>query len=555
MIVSIDSYLKLIVYYNKTQLARADDTTGAFDGSVFSEEDSSVGREVAGTNTSVRSFIPTELRSTSNAFVLEFFGEYDEATETNATVTTDGTVINLPLELIASEYGAYTYNVVVAEAYDADGEEAELEGFEGTVERIADPLIGIYDEFTVFADPANADIPVTEDTVDVDIRFDNNPGLWTARLFIVYPDALSLDNGSGVPDITNSCKIFPNKGDLYMGNPDVALSSENLLEELQNVVVKEGLTVNGYRSTVIYFEMDTPTGVAEGDGVVATLHFKLTDKAKAGSKLDIRFYYDEVSDYFYVENDANGDPVFTIYTPDTVGADLNIISVECAHENTEVQKKSATCTEAGYTKTVCTVCKEVLSETVIEAPGHLYLQQSNTVITPPTCTEDGYTTRYCDVCGDPKVGDVVTAWGHDEEGEVVIVESTCTVAGTKTIHCDFCGEVSKVEELPLGDHTYDEGTVVEPTPTEQGYTLYTCTACGHTEKGNFTEPLGTPGDTNLDGKVNAADSNMLKRIMNGTLSATATQKKVSDLSGDGSVNAIDMNVLSKYILGIISSLG
>ena len=62
-------------------------------------------------------------------------------------------------------------------------------------------------------------------------------------------------------------------------------------------------------------------------------------------------------------------------------------------------------------------------------------------------------------------------------------------------------------------------------------------------------------DVNLDGKVNAADANALKRIMSGTISATAVQKRVADLNGDGTVNAIDMNILSKYIIGYISSLG
>lgn len=39
-------------------------------------------------------------------------------------------------------------------------------------------------------------------------------------------------------------------------------------------------------------------------------------------------------------------------------------------------------------------------------------------------------------------------------------------------------------------HTYDDGEVIAPTCTEEGYTLHTCTECGGTYRDNFTEAKG-----------------------------------------------------------------
>ena len=45
------------------------------------------------------------------------------------------------------------------------------------------------------------------------------------------------------------------------------------------------------------------------------------------------------------------------------------------------------------------------------------------------------------------------------------------------------------------DHIYDDGSVVLPTCTEEGYTLHTCSVCGANMKDNFTIALGhTPGE-------------------------------------------------------------
>ena len=59
-----------------------------------------------------------------------------------------------------------------------------------------------------------------------------------------------------------------------------------------------------------------------------------------------------------------------------------------------------------------------------------------------------------------------------------------------------------------------------------------------------------PGDVNGDDKVNAVDGNLLKKIVLGTVTATAEQQEAGDLNGDGKINAVDSNLLKKLILGV-----
>lgn len=78
---------------------------------------------------------------------------------------------------------------------------------------------------------------------------------------------------------------------------------------------------------------------------------------------------------------------------------------------------------------------------------------------------------------------------HPKESVVPVsaTESTCTEAGyTEGQYCNDCGQyISGHEKLPLASHTYDT-TVVEPTYTKGGYTLYVCSICGHEETSDPT---------------------------------------------------------------------
>ena len=111
------------------------------------------------------------------------------------------------------------------------------------------------------------------------------------------------------------------------------------------------------------------------------------------------------------------------------------------------------------------------------------------VTTAPTCTEQGYTTYTCE-CGDSYVGDYVDALGHTEE-TIPAVAPTCTETGlTEGAKCSVCGEtLTEQKELPANGHDYNN-VVTVPTCNENGYTTYTCSACGDTYIDDYVDATG-----------------------------------------------------------------
>ena len=164
---------------------------------------------------------------------------------------------------------------------------------------------------------------------------------------------------------------------------------------------------------------------------------------------------------------------------------------------------AATCTTAQH----CKVCGVVLAE----ALGHDY----KITVTAPTCTEAGYTTHSCTRCGKSYVTQRTEALGHTWDNGRSITVSTCDGAGVMEYRCDRCG-YHRLEALSPAGHTPGDpatctqpqlcakcgavlaealghsykATVTAPTCTEMGFTTYTCSTCGDSYKGDYTNPTG-----------------------------------------------------------------
>ncbi|MBQ8356136.1 MAG: discoidin domain-containing protein, partial [Oscillospiraceae bacterium] len=104
-----------------------------------------------------------------------------------------------------------------------------------------------------------------------------------------------------------------------------------------------------------------------------------------------------------------------------------------------------------------------------------------------TCTEEGSRERVCE-CGE-KETEVIAALGHDYVAE--FIEPTCTKSGYTLYTCSRCGHSYKDDPVEP-EHKFDEGTVTAPTCTEQGYTTYTCLVCGekYVDEASWTDALG-----------------------------------------------------------------
>ena len=111
--------------------------------------------------------------------------------------------------------------------------------------------------------------------------------------------------------------------------------------------------------------------------------------------------------------------------------------------------------------------KTVITKTYEMVPVHNYV----TTVVAATCNEGGYTLHEC-ACGESYRTDETAALGHN------YVES-----GLETYTCTRCGDT-------YTDHTHSyTTTVVEPTCTEDGYTLHAC-ACGYSYQDNAVSKLG-----------------------------------------------------------------
>ena len=139
----------------------------------------------------------------------------------------------------------------------------------------------------------------------------------------------------------------------------------------------------------------------------------------------------------------------------------------------------ATCTESGLTQgTHCSVCGEIMTQQeVIPALGHT---EEIDAAVAATCTETGLTEgKHCSACGEVILAQEETpALGHTEVTDKAVA-ATCTATGlTEGKHCSVCGTVTVAQEVvsALG-HSYETVTT-DPTYTEAGSKIHTCSNCG-----------------------------------------------------------------------------
>ena len=111
----------------------------------------------------------------------------------------------------------------------------------------------------------------------------------------------------------------------------------------------------------------------------------------------------------------------------------------------------------------------------------------------PTCAWPGSKSKHCTVCDDiiPETVEEIPALPHTPEGEFTVTPATCIEKGLKYKVCTVCGETieSTVEELPIDPnaHQVDEWSA---TPTLTNPTVHAtgvCTLCHATleEDHNF----------------------------------------------------------------------
>ena len=180
----------------------------------------------------------------------------------------------------------------------------------------------------------------------------------------------------------------------------------------------------------------------------------------------------------------------------------------------------ATCTSPGYTLRECAVCGERHITDITATLPHNYVAKT----TPSTCEGGGKTIHICEGCGSSFVTDYTDPLGHSWDEGTEVTGSTCTGEGLIEYRCVRCGYHRLEGDAAAGHvpgeaatcttpqlctkcgavivnalgHDYQE-EVTAPTCTEMGYTTNTCSRCGDTYKGDYTDAAGhKPGDWIID---------------------------------------------------------
>ena len=154
-------------------------------------------------------------------------------------------------------------------------------------------------------------------------------------------------------------------------------------------------------------------------------------------------------------------------------------------------------------------CKNDGSHTYTEAiPALGHDWNDGEVTTAPTCTEDGVKTYTCKNDASHTKTETIAKLGHKWDAGKVTVEPTYDSDGTMTFTCQNDPTHTYTETIPAKKYTFTV-TVVDPTCTEQGYTLHTCNENAEKSyKDNYTNALGhdykevtTPATCKDAGKV------------------------------------------------------
>lgn len=170
-------------------------------------------------------------------------------------------------------------------------------------------------------------------------------------------------------------------------------------------------------------------------------------------------------------------------TANGVTAVCHVIVGDCEHSYEGYVTKEPSCSEVGEKTYICSKCGDTYTEAIATIP-HNYEE----TVTAPTCTEQGYTTHTCVNCGDNYADTYTEATGHDWGEWVIEKNATDIENGIRARYCKVCN-ARETEAIPKG-HTHVYNTsYVEPTCTEEGYTLYVC-ECGDSYKTDIIPAMG-----------------------------------------------------------------
>lgn len=140
---------------------------------------------------------------------------------------------------------------------------------------------------------------------------------------------------------------------------------------------------------------------------------------------------------------------------------------QCSHSNVS----EGSCIEYP----TCLSCGESVGN---KYKDHDYRQE----VIAPTCTEDGYTKSVCKVCGKEEKGNTVSVIGHSFGEWEFTVQPTPEQAGEMKRVCSVCNK-TEVEAVAPHTHSFESAPAKAASCTEDGWAAYEyCTECDYSGK-------------------------------------------------------------------------
>ena len=159
----------------------------------------------------------------------------------------------------------------------------------------------------------------------------------------------------------------------------------------------------------------------------------------------------------------------------------------CAHTYESQVLVETSCTSRGVEKRTCSQCQHMYTA-YVDMSAHRY--GPSIVSVTPTCARQGVRSATCADCGQIILTEIPAVTNIHDMQEIVLREPTCTDPGEGVKSCTQCGLSERISYQIL-DHNYVEGTIHRSTCTNNGSSQKVCTVCGH-EVWTSLPASGTP---------------------------------------------------------------
>ena len=379
----------------------------------------------------------------------------------------------------------------------------------------------------------NDAVAVSGEQASVQVTIENNPGIYGIRMFIYYPQVLSV--ASVTPGSVFAQSAF--EASPLNVDPASDYSASPVFE-------RNGIATDGILTTCVCFENEDVADI-NAEGLLVTLTFNAPVEV---GEYPVYILCDDVI------NSNVEDVEFTYYNG-------TITVCECEHANVTSETVPATCTVPGKTTYTCNDCGAVVRTETIPATGHV-VSETWVTVTEPTCTESGIKAQKCTVCGETVNTDTVPATGHTLGEWTVTEEATCVKAGSKEQKCTVCGVIVNTETVPATGHIASDTwvTLLEPSCINTGLKVQRCTVCdeivytetipanGHTFSEEFTVDI--EATTEQEGSM-SRHCLYCDEVTDVTVIPIIQTKLIGDVDGDGEITAKDSRLMKKHIFGLV----